>query len=355
MNVIFHIPLPLDKKSKSASGIRPIKILETFQSLGYEVDVISGYSKERKRNIKKILDKIASGVKYDFCYSESSTMPTLLTEKNHLPRLDIPDFRFFKLCKKNSIPIRLFYRDIYWRFDDYYKQVGLKGYIAKFFYEYDVCQYLKYLDTLYVPCMKMLDYIPRLRKLHCEELPSGCLIQDINQNEKMTNTSIYVGGVGNHYDLHKMINTYSRMKNEKLLLCVRSDDWKSEQNRYNVSDNIQIIHASGEELKKWYSYPNKAMLFVEPSIYWGFAIPYKLFEYMGWGLPIIASDNTAVGSYVREHNIGWTISYTEDSLEELLKYLSEHPEELIEKQIALRKVALDNTWQKRCEQIAREQ
>lgn len=353
MHIIFHFPLPLDTSAKSASGIRPVKMLEAFVSLGYSVDVVSGYVAERKKAIEKIKQKISSGIKYEFCYSESSTMPTLLTEKNHLPHFSAPDFSFFVFCKKNEIPVRLFYRDIYWCFKDYYKQVGIKGYIAKFFYKYDVRHYLKCLDTLYVPCMKMLDYLPKLKKLHCEELPSGCVIQDVEHFDENSDAAIYVGGIGNHYDLHKLISVYNDIKNERLFLCVRNADWNAVKDTYSLSENIQLVHASGDELKKWYTLPNKAMLFVEPSLYREFAIPYKLFEYMGWGLPIVASEGTAVGDYVKKKDIGWTLPYTEEALIKLLIRLSENKEEIDEKRFAIKKLSLENTWEKRCEQVAR--
>lgn len=353
MNIIYHIPIPLDKSAKSASGIRPIKILEAFITLGYSVDVISGYVVERKQAVKAIKKKILSGVKYEFCYSESSTMPTLLTEKKHFPCLSAPDFSFFKFLKKRKIPVKLFYRDIYWCFQDYYKQVGIKGYFARSFYKYDIYQYLKYLDTLYVPCLKMLDYIPSLKKIHCEELPSGCSLHDHVFCDKNHGKFIYVGGIGNHYDLHKMVSVFSRIEHSKLLLCVRKIDWNSVRESYALGDNIELIHASGSELDKYYSSSNKAMLFVEPSLYWEFAIPYKLFEYLGWGLPIIASEDTAVGEYVKKYNIGWTIPYTEESLKKLLDFLLANPEDVLIKQENVKKVAQENTWEKRCEQIAR--
>ena len=352
MNIIFHIPMPLDRNAKSASGIRPTKILDTFKSLGYNVDVISGYVLERKEKIQEIKEKIKSGIKYEFCYSESSTMPTLLTEKKHLPILNSPDFNFFKFCKKNEIPVRLFYRDIYWCFPDYYKQVGIKGYVAKFFYKYDIKQYLKYLETLYIPCFKMLDYIPQLKNLYCEELPSGCIIHDSDNFNTRENISIYVGGIGNHYNLHKMITVFSERTKSKLLLCVREDDWNGVKDSYSLNDNIQVLHLSGDALDSVYSIPNKSMLFVEPSIYREFAIPYKLFEYIGWGIPIIASENTAVGDYVRKNNIGWTIPYTEQSLTNLLLYLEQNSDEILKKQQNIKNLALENTWEKRCMQIA---
>ena len=95
------------------------------------------------------------------------------------------------------------------------------------------------------------------------------------------------------------------------------------------------------------------MLFVEPSLYREFAIPYKLFEYLGWGLPIIASEDTAVGEYVKKYNIGWTIPYTEESLKKLLDFLLANREDVLIKQENVKKVAQENTWEKRCEQIVR--
>lgn len=55
--------------------------------------------KKEKKKIKKIKSNIKEGIKYDFLYSESSTEPTLLTEKNHIPLYPFLDFGFLKYCK----------------------------------------------------------------------------------------------------------------------------------------------------------------------------------------------------------------------------------------------------------------
>ena len=71
MKCIFHMPLPLDKNSKSASGIRPQKMLQAFKDIGYEVFEITGYGKERKRSIqvvkKQIINLIFSILKVVQC------------------------------------------------------------------------------------------------------------------------------------------------------------------------------------------------------------------------------------------------------------------------------------------------
>lgn len=100
--MIFHIPVKINRNWASASNIRPMKMIETFKKCGYDVAVIEGYGKDRKKQIKQIKNNILKGIKYDFLYSESSTMPTLLTEKNHLPIYPCLDFNFLKFCKKKE-------------------------------------------------------------------------------------------------------------------------------------------------------------------------------------------------------------------------------------------------------------
>src|SRR5699024_12009507 len=105
MHIIFHHPLPLDLNARSASGIRPKRMLQAFRELGYEVDLVTGYAKERKAAVKAVKEKIKQGIQYDFVYAESSTMPTIMTEPHHLPLHPFLDFSFFRFCKKQDIPV----------------------------------------------------------------------------------------------------------------------------------------------------------------------------------------------------------------------------------------------------------
>lgn len=163
---IFHIPNHIEFEGKSGSNIRPIKMLEAFKNIGYEVDYVMGYGKERKESIKKIKNNIRNGIKYEFLYSESSTMPTLLTEKKHLPTYPFLDFGFFRFCKKNKIKIGLFYRDIHWKFDIYRKAVPFfKRCVSIPFYRYDLKMYKKTLDILYLPTERVKKYIPKFNRI----------------------------------------------------------------------------------------------------------------------------------------------------------------------------------------------
>ena len=102
---IFHIPNYLDPNRASASQIRPKKMMNAFEQIGYKVDIVQGYGRNRKRIIEEIKRNIDNGVKYEFLYSESSTAPTLLTEKHHFPTYPFLDFGFFKYIKDHGIKI----------------------------------------------------------------------------------------------------------------------------------------------------------------------------------------------------------------------------------------------------------
>ena len=35
--IVYHAPFPLDREASSASGIRPVRMLDAFRELGYTV------------------------------------------------------------------------------------------------------------------------------------------------------------------------------------------------------------------------------------------------------------------------------------------------------------------------------
>jgi len=349
MKMIFHYPLPIDYSGKSASRIRPIKMIEGFKILGYQVEIISGYGSERKKIIKEIKRKIINGEKYDFLYSESSTMPTALTEKHHLPIYPFLDFNFFRFCKKYKIKIGLFYRDIYWRFPEYSQELPFfKKVIAKIFYLYDLINYKSTIDILYLPSEEMAKYIPIVNK-KVKALPPGHdEYQEKQQKPFKDNlTLLYVGGIGIHYKMHKLFNVINKLQKVKLIICTRKEEWEKERQGYNLSENIIIIHKKGEDLKEIYEKVDITLIFVEPIKYWEFALPFKLFEYIGNEKPIIASKGTLAATFVKENNIGWEIDYDENSLKNLLENLLNNPSEIYQKISNIKKIKPLHTWKQR--------
>lgn len=362
---IFHIPNHIDNNGKSGSSKRPIKMIEAFQELGYTVDIVMGYGKERKKQINAIKKHIKNGVKYDFMYSESSTMPTILTERNHLPIHPFLDFSFMKYCKKNGIKIALFYRDIYWKFEFYKKNIPFWQRIVTIpFYKYDLGKYGKLLDIFYLPSEKMKLALPeKYRKMlnhKIDSLPPGCekkYIQNKNKEKDVLNI-FYVGGISEDvYNFDKLIEVVSKEKGINLKICCRENEWEKVKSKYKnnlISNNIQIVHLSGEALRECYEEADICSLIFEENAYRKFAMPIKMFEYLSYNKPIIATKGTAVGEFVERTMIGWTVDYNNKEIETMLLYLKENKEVIERIKEHQKKIIQQNLWLERAKKVIKD-
>ena len=354
MRLIFHIPLKIDRNDPSASQIRPQKLMKAFAELGWEMDVVEGSGRDRKHQIAEIKRKIRQGVHYDFVYSESSTMPTLLTEPHHLPIYPCLDFGFLAFCKRYGIPVGLFYRDIHWQYAN--KGEGFKQRVARYFYFYDLWQYGRLLDVLFLPTMPMLEHVPHKFSCRVVELPSGLNPSGKRVAENSGNKAmelLYVGGVGGNYNLKPLMNAVSMIEGVKLTFCCRTYDWETVKEDYApyLGSNVSVVHLDGDELDAVYG---KADLFVMPmsTEYVRFAAPYKLFEAIGHGLPIVAAKGTWSGDFVERNGIGCACTNDAEALKQTIESLRDNPQRLSQMREALPAVAEQNTWTARCQQIA---
>jgi glycosyltransferase involved in cell wall biosynthesis len=359
MNILFHHPLPLDKAAKSASGIRPVRMLKAFQSLGCNVDLVTGYTRERKQKILDIKQKIRKGVVYDFVYSESSTMPTILADPGHMPSHPFLDWQFFSFCNRKNIPIGLFYRDIYWLFENYGVDLNnLKRLGAKIAYRFDLWIYKRTLSKLYLPSQEMGSYIPTVDPKIFRALPPGHNspdIVDVRASQEGRIKLFYVGGMSNHYQLHKLFSVVRDLSWVELIVCTREDEWLAERISYpSLTKNIKVVHKIGEEMEELLRQADIAVLFVKPHEYWTFASPVKLYEYLGHLKPILASEGTLSGSFVKNQGVGWTIPYDEQALKSLLEQLSSDSGMWDPVRQNLAKVASMHSWQARAQQVIEE-
>jgi glycosyltransferase involved in cell wall biosynthesis len=356
LNILFHHPLPLHKSPKSASGIRPQRMLEAFQNLGHEVDLVTGYSAERKQCMSRIRKKVKQGIKYDFVYSESSTMPTILTDPHHLPFHPLLDWSFFKFLNKNNIPIGLFYRDIYWLFDSYGEGLSpVKAFIAKSAYRFDLWVYQRTLKKLYLPSLEMGRYVPGVDPTIFEALPPGHNSPELDSSsfsEERPLRLFYVGGLSNHYQLHKLFEAVSDLPKIELTVCTREAEWLSIKHEYpKPTSNIKIIHKSGSDMEAHLRACDVAVLFVKPQEYREFASPVKLYEYLGFHKPILASEGTLAGRFVYEMGVGWTVQYDVQEVKALLTKLLSNPEMKGLVSQNLERIAPNHSWQSRAMQV----
>ena len=356
---IFHYPSPLNYNKTSGSAIRPIYMLNAFKECGYYVEEVIGYGKERKEKIKKIMRDIDNGEIYDFVYSESMTQPTLLTEHNHLPTHPFLDFRFLRYCKKNDIPVGLFYRDMYWKFDQYKEIVPLhKRMILIPFFKYDIQKYKQCVDILYCPNKKFASY--GLEDFNIKALPPGCKpnLETINfkSSEKRRKNHLevfYVGGISGFYDISIFLKGMQDNKNVHITICTPQEQWNAAENELKIlmDDRVSIIHKSSDELMEYYKNADVSLLCKKNDPYTDIASPIKAKETLGYGTPIIISDNLAIAEEVVEGDYGWVVKPEPQAISELLNYLCKNPDDINQKTQNAIKAAENNTWKKRAEQV----
>ncbi|MEG0371692.1 MAG: glycosyltransferase [Clostridium sp.] len=361
---IVHIPFFIGgSQQPSGSQIRPMKIIQAFKNIGYEVDVVSGYAADRKQKINKIKENINNGAKYDFLYAENYTEPTLLTQSHHLPTHPFLDFGFFKFCKDNGIKIGLFYRDVYWRFDIYKQSVGtLKTAVATTFFKYDLRKYNELLDVLYFSDDKMYEYLPFDFKGKIDELPPG-IDTSINKASEARETQdngkiqiFYVGGIGELYNMEKLFEAVSITDNVFLTVCCREGEWKSWKPKYekHLNDRITIIHKSGKDLIPHMEGADLLSLYFEPVEYRTICVGVKMYEYMTYKRPLLSTKNTSMGNTVENYGIGYNIEYSVEELVKLFNELKNDKSLLNEKINKIEEIFDNHTWEARARKVARD-
>lgn len=356
--MIFHHPYPVFPEGKSGSQVRPYKMIKAFETIGYDVDLIVGYGAERRKAINRIKRNVKHGKHYDFIYSESSTMPTLLTEKHHFPTYPFLDFGFFRWAKGNSIPIGLFYRDIYWKFPMYADEVSwIKRAVSIPMYKYDWRKYKRLLTHLFLPSVKMQEVLPNEWSAGISALPPAC---DFKHNVKRRIRGIndelnlfYVGGVlPPIYDLTPLFKTIKGLDGIHLTLCCREHEWEATGSLYEPIDKsiVEIIHMSGSALQSYYEEADIFIMIRSPHEYLDFAMPIKVFEALGYGVPILTLDGTEAAQFIKQEGIGWVVRSVEEA-SRLLDFLRNHPEDVDLMKQHVCEARLRHTWEERARQV----
>lgn len=355
--MIFHHPEPLHSAGLSGSAIRPRKMIEAFTDLGYVVDTVVGYGAERKKSIEKVKQHILETPQaYAFAYVESSTTPIWLTEKHHFPTYPTLDFRFLHMLKTYGIPVGLFYRDAYWRSEQYADFVPLHQRVIMVpAYHLEWLAFRTVADVLFLPSLAMEDHLPqRWHNRSVYPLPPGCN-DSADVVDKLSVTSsphlhlLYVGGVSlPFYDLREMLSAIGQLPTVKLTICCRQQEWANYKNYYKnlLTSNIQVVHAHGKELSELYYASDLSVYVSTPTTYLGFAMPVKVFEALSHHTPMIIAKHIGASALVTEENIGWAVSSATE-LKGLLEHLLQHRNEIQEKYESTVKAHRKHTWKER--------
>ena len=224
--------------------------------------------------------------------------------------------------------------------------------LALFFYRYDLKKYSKYVDILFLPSKEMASYLPKSIDLPIRELPPGHNIDAVNENCDVSDNLelFYVGGVGALYQMHELFKV-SKHDNVTIKFSTREDDWQKVSDEYSNLKVIQKVSFFGKELREQLEKTHIGLIFVKPIEYWTFVMPVKLFEYIGNGIPIIASEGTLTAHFVQEHGIGWVIPYDGSCFDDLITHILNNREEITDKRKNILKIHKDHNWLSRAQKV----
>ncbi len=358
---IYHHPEPIQATTGVGSALRPAQMLAALKQAGYQVDEVTGYSKERKEKIKQVKQNIKNGVRYEFVYAENVNSPVAFTDADNLPRHPFMDFAFFTFCRKQGIPVGLFYRDIFWKFPlfkasaAWYKRMFLLP-----MYRRDLRRYAKCLSHLFLPSVEMAQQVGL--SVPFSALPPGgrVLPEVLAQRQQQTRNDgtlrlFYVGSLSRMlYDNRALFEAVYRTENVYLTVCTHKDQWESLQDVYApfLCDRIRIVHKASHQLAEEYLNADVATCCLEKSEYLDFAMPIKVFESISYATPLLVTKLDAMASFVEQEGTGWVTGNDWQSIQETLEYLLAHPEEVAQKTDNVIRAVPNHTWLARAKTAA---
>ncbi len=360
--MVFHAPYPLGVGELRASGVRPVRMRQAFTDAGYDVLEITGRGRERQRAVSDLARRLEGGLWVDFGYGENSTMPTLLTEPHHLPTHPLVDLGLLRLLRRHGIPTGMFYRDIYWRFPEYTERVHpVVAAGTRSLYHAELLAYRRWLDRIYLPSLHIADHVPHLRSAQIAELPPGGQVVDAPAHPGPPPagrplTLLYVGNVSPYYRMHELVKATARTSGVRLLLCVPEDAWATALPEYAplMGEDLEVVHRSGDGLRELFAQADVCLLMVQPSEYRDFAAPVKLYEYLGYGKPVLASAGTLAARTVEDGGFGWSVPYHADALVARLSRLRDHREELAQATAGALAARPAHSWRARARTVAQD-
>ena len=301
MKVLYIVLNSLNRKD-SGSGIRPNCMLQALKDRGHEVYVCSGSQDIRDGASRKAaVMKARAWVEEnnpDFCYIESSTYPII----HHC------DYSMIRYLVRKKIPTSYFYRDVYRKFPELFQtRKGWKNEVKEFFLR----QLQKYTDhvlhkikVVYFPGQ---GYADCFRFKRAELLPPAgevCFPETFANS----NTCIYVGGITELYGFPLMMDAFRILNKDgirfKLILVCREKEFKQFYKEPDVPQWLEVHHVSGDDLIPLYHRADLGLLALRYNDYAHLQIGIKLFQYVGYGLPVLSTNVHTMAKIIEENGFG---------------------------------------------------
>lgn len=357
MRVLYITYIDFDDSGASGSSMRPKKMYNAFINQGYDVKLLEcqqNRSRERKRKVCEVLKWLENNTA-DFCYIESPSGPIFHKA----------DLNLIKKVHEMNIPIGYFCRDAFWLFKDKMRDVPFFKRNAIIWLNKRAIKTIREnVDIVYLPTESGIELFNFAHFKRMGLLPpaSEC---NLNSNgaiqRKCQHTCIYVGAVsevdGTFDLLHafKLLNSTMQHEKYRLILVARQAEWKKICDEFDepIDNNewLSVYHTSQDELANLYNRSDIAIIPRKANKYIDISMPIKLFEYMGYGKPIISTERLETAKIIRKYKCGIICEDGVDGLVNAIKafYADAQLRDELYRNVQI--AARENRWESRVEKV----
>lgn len=348
--LILYITYVDINSAASGSSVRPQKMYKAFLDEGHKVKLLMGSQNRidwprRKKAIREVMEWLDTNTP-DLCYIESPVYPIILPE----------DYRLIRKVHRMGVPIGYFYRDCQRRFPELFpRRSGLVGAVKERYLDWmqkRTDDMIRLVDIVYFPTKRvseLFDYDDM------RTLPPGGENR-ITHSAPEKNTCIYVGGIVKTYGGTLLLDAFEQLncgeETYHLILVCRKNEWAMLEHPSKNAPWLEVHHVSANELEPLYQRAGVAMAVYNGGAYADLAISVKLFEYLGYRLPIVVCGSKSMERMIEEGGFGRRAECTPESIAEEVKCVLAHRNTYAEK--AEEALLRDGLWTHRVEQVVQE-
>jgi hypothetical protein len=265
------------------------------------------------------------------------------------------DLAFLGLARARSIRVVSYVRDAYQLFPEYYPVGSIKRRLAQALFPMSVRALDRVSHALAFPSRGLAQVVLRDRKRveRAPLLPPGARLADAPPVDPSARSLLYVGSLAHPPQGGGLLLDAVRLARERgievELICVTPSDDALPQPRPRW---LMPVQAEGPGIDALLPGVLATVIPRRRSPYNDLALPIKLFEYLGYGRPLIVTDATETAAIVREAGCGVVVPDSIEGLAEgIAAVAAAGPNQVIRWGEAARRAAIANSWDVRAARI----
>ncbi|WP_188093560.1 glycosyltransferase [Marinobacter salinexigens] len=188
-------------------------------------------------------------------------------------------------------------------------------------------------------------------------LPPGAEIDDTRPPKIQANSNdlkvFYVGGIEPPtYDLRPLLSAVNQAPSSvTLTICCRKKEWDQVGHLYLplLNSRIKVVHKSGQDLNDLYRDADLFAIVRSQGSYLDYSVPIKIYEAIGFSLPILCTPGGETARIVESEKLGWVKD--EKDISGFLETLSKQPQTLKRTSMEIKDRQNKHTWLHRASQV----